>query len=156
MVVDDDGAAIGLNQAEPVATDSILSTATLPCPAALRRRQRWCYNVRMSRKRRLAVVLLLCTCVLLAALPLAWLLGQPDGGSRPVEGTLDAAYVQAVRHDPAHRAFYGRIYFALGDVTASDQVHYVVHRAAALLALLVGDRAGAQDQENRAAQHAPG
>jgi putative exporter of polyketide antibiotics len=93
---------------------------------------------------------------MLAALPLAWLLSQPDGGSVPVEVTLDAAYVQAVRHDPAHQALYGRVYLALGDVTASDQVHYVVHRTAALLALLVGDRAAAQDQENRAAQHAPG
>lgn len=100
--------------------------------------------------------LLLCTAFLVVVLPLAWLLGQPDGGSRPVEVTLDAAYVQAVSHDPAHRALYARVYLALGDVTASDQVHYAVHRAAALLALLVGDRAGAQDQENRAAQHAPG
>lgn len=103
------------------------------------------------RRALLGVGVLVCVVALALVGELGWLLFQPGGG------TYNA--YQAAEHTweryPGPGRYVARAYIVFEEATSGDVQHYVVHEAAALVAMLAGYPRAAREQELRAAPHRP-
>lgn len=73
----------------------------------------------------------------------------------PVDSIVAERYIEAISQDPAHAALYSHMYAVYYGLTASDALHYMVHRVAERAAEATGHTEAAQTQAARANEHDP-